>query len=581
MPIHAPSGLTSIHWWLGGFVASLLLLPACAAKPDYALVNQVQRSNFGTARVQLAETVAKQPRPKSGKWDNVDRTYLLNRLRLLIVTLADGYPDAGEAVADETYELLRTQGVNEGKGVSSVILNEDLKTWKGEPFEQAMGFIYIGTHHAMRSDWSNMRAASENALFQLRDFGTDFSGSQYTPETLARKVANENVDEEDSDEWARWVDANSKYVKSNFALGYLLNAVANLQMLREDEADERFEELLVVDESLKPLVRSFKEEDYNAVFVVDFGLGPAKVATGPDGAVAQFIPVTPSDGSALAVTTPRGTKRFPQVMDLNRIATDLSWNNMQDVRIAKSVAGDVLLVGGLATAGISDDPTVQLIGLGVAGLGMVSKAGAHADTRHCEVLPQRVYVVPVKIEDPLDVIKFTVDNHPGATLTVTGINPPTGPEALLRYIRLPLGDRFGETRWATSGEILYGNVHEPFAGERPFPFVLGGDCALPPTYDALKKYQDAGYLRGWTIGDLQGIYIDEGIEIDAPLGTQPGRHILEGGNSLVTPLPGTTGYARLFGVRHPPYEPKSNTVRQKADAIFQSEQLGGANNASP
>lgn len=40
--------------------------------------------------------------------DPSDRAYILDRLRLLILTLADGSPAAAEETANQTFDLLRT-----------------------------------------------------------------------------------------------------------------------------------------------------------------------------------------------------------------------------------------------------------------------------------------------------------------------------------------------------------------------------------------------------------------------------------------------------------------------------------------
>ena len=88
-----------------------------------------------------------------------------------------------------------------------------------------------------------------------------------------------------------------------------------------------------------------------------------------------------------------------------------------------------------------------------------------------------------------------------------------------------------------------------------------------PSIDALNRYQQAGRLRGMTLSDLEGVYRGEGVvlqrsEIEAE---RAGRHILEGGNTLDCPLPGTAGYARLFCQDHGAYQPRSPRVREVAE----------------
>jgi hypothetical protein len=73
-----------------------------------------------------------------------------------------------------------------------------------------------------------------------------------------------------------------------------------------------------------------------------------------------------------------------------------------------------------------------------------------------------------------------------------------------------------------------------------------------------------------TTVDLENLYREEGIALTVE--DQQGRsrkHILEGGDSLVAPLPGTAGFARLFDQMHPPYQPRSQAVQ---DLVRQTQE---------
>jgi len=68
--------------------------------------------------------------------------------------------------------------------------------------------------------------------------------------------------------------------------------------------------------------------------------------------------------------------------------------------------------------------------------------------------------------------------------------------------------------------------------------------------------------------ELENLYREEGIYFTVEdQGGIAGRHILEGGNSLVCPTPGSVGYERLFGQMHEPYRPKSNRGKALAAGI--------------
>jgi hypothetical protein len=119
--------------------------------------------------------------------------------------------------------------------------------------------------------------------------------------------------------------------------------------------------------------------------------------------------------------------------------------------------------------------------------------------------------------------------------------------------------------WAASGQVLYANEH--YEGRVPgdeLPYILGGRCVSRPSYRVLQRYQRAGNLVGMTLPDLEELYRAEGIKLslDEEETHHASLHILEGGRSLECPLPGTAGYARLFGQEHPPYKAGSDLVKR-------------------
>lgn len=556
--------------------AAFLASVGCVAQPDAKLVKQVEQGEFGEARVYLAEKVAQQtpePGEASESSKNWDRDHLLNRLRLLMVTLADGYPHALDEMAKDTFAIYRTQGINDDKTVASVVINEDLKFWKGEPFEQAMGLSYIAMYYGSQGQWGNMRAASEASLFQLRDFGTDEEGNTYDAVALAQAAAQDEEKLEDYDTRP-----------SNFTLGYLLSAVANHQMGRYTDMNERLDHALRLDSGLRPVVDRIRRGDYNTVFVVDYGRGPQKIGTGPDRAVAKFVPLTPSTDHPLVISAAGSAEqRHPVALDLNEIATDLMWNNLEDVRLAKSYLGSALVAAGAGTAAYgfsSGSDAASYAGLAMMVVGAVAKAGAHADTRYCEIMPQRVYLAVLNLEVGDQPVGLSIDGMPQTEFLLPGVERDSPGEVALRYVRLlnpPTGPATpAAPLWATELRTIYANAHEPDAGELKLPYILGGHCVRPPSYDALMDYQRAGYLQGVTLGQLEELYLAEGIEWEARPGRQPDLHVLEGGKSLVAPQKDSSGYARLFRQPHPPYRPHSDLVRQ----MKQSLPVSGAQTAS-
>lgn len=508
--------------------------------------------------------------------DRSDRSYILDRERLLLSALADGQARAADEAANETFSVLRVQGLNEDKTVSSVVINEGVKIWKGEPFEQALGFHYVAVQKAMVGEWDNARAAAGSSLFLLKDFGENERGEKATTLDIARNAQKQGD---------QYFDKGYTPTRTDFALGYLMSGLASRAIGRDDEAADNFNEAARVNPALEKLRDALVGRGYNWAFVVDDGRGPRKTAYGPDDALARFVPLMGSDQNLLTATLTGeggagGEASYPPVCDVNAMAQSHMWNNLEDVRIAKSAIGTALVQGGMLVAATSGrdrgkvNEAQLLAGLGAVLAGAIMKAGAAADTRHLELLPQRVYVVPMHVDSRGSELTLRVQGDEGSRMVLAGIDPPRAGELGLRYVRLGSGRG---TRWAGSGRVVYG--HDGYAGRAEgddLPYILGGRDVSLPSPGAMSRYQAGGHLAGLTTVELENLYREEGIKL-APedLGGRPHRHVLEGGDSLVPPLAGTAGYARLFCQEHPPYKPKSQAVREMAERLA-GERAAGA-----
>ena len=545
-----------------------LLIQGCVAKPDTNLMASFNEGQMGRAREALRSKIDLN-KPSS----NPDKDYVLQRLRLGIVTLADGYAYEGSSPLDRVYELVRAQGVNKDAGFSSVVLNEDLKVWKGEPFEQALALHYVGMHYAMQGSWDNAHAAAAGTLLPLKNVTRKSDGTSKTPVDPEKNAKSPDQVAKDKS-----VDPKlGSYVleRTNFTLGYLMTGIASQQMARSSgdpdrirEANDYFEEAVKLNPSLQSLVAQLRENRYNTLFIVDFGQGPQKIGTGPDESIASFRPLQSSDQRRIVISLGNQTAAYPWVCDVNAMSIDHRWNDLEELRVAKSIVGTVLVAGGagtLAYGAANRDATVAAIGAGLLVAGAIAKAGAHADTRYCEVMPQRVYIVPAMIASPNSTITLEVEGSGQSRLVLAGLSPPSDKTANLRYVHLN-GPSPVSYRWPTSGQILYANDFAPNAGRVALPYILGGDCVRIPSESALDAYHRAGFLREMTTpSEIEQLYREEGIRytIQDENGT-PSKHVLEGGTSLLCPYPGTIGYARLFGHHHNPYVPRSPRVAQLA-----------------
>ncbi len=541
--------------------ATLLLggLAGCA-DPAAALVGQVERGAYGKARASL-----------SGKLETSksSRQYMYHRMYLMLVNLADGLPEAAEPLAEQMFDILRTQGINEDKTIASVVLWEGVKFWKGEPFEQAMMFTYVAVQKAMSDKWDSARSAGLNALFLLKDF----DAAEGTAAALAQEAAEWEEQHDGRDYFEQYTAA-----RTNFVPGYLITGVANAVLGFRDsdraaEAREHFASAVRFNPALRPVVDRIQSGQYNTVLVVDYGLGPTKYGHGPDNVFADYRQARgwPSGTEQLRVeVNGRHAGGVPVACDLNALATDHKWRSIEDVRKAKSTLGTLMLAGGGAMVAFGDND-VQLVGAIIAAIGLYNKATAAADVQYCKILPQRMYVVPLTLAQPDSVIALRVGSAQPC-IRLAGVSPPIAPDRVqLRYVRVPASHV--PQPWAVSGHVYYANDHyDQVVDGDDLPYILGGRCVRTPTHEVLAYYQSRGHLQDVTLDELREMYRAEGIvlEVADDQLSQTGVHVLEGGTSLLCPLPGTTGYARLFGQEHARHAPRSRMVRKRMQQLIAS-----------
>lgn len=580
------------------------LAGGCSYKRDESAVLLAERGRFGLARERVAASATDDPE---------SRNFILDQMKLVAMGLAEGVPDIVEPTADRLYDRLRTQGLNDDNRFAQVMLTEGaVKIYKGDPFEQALAYYNIALLDGVKGDWGNMRAASQQSLFLLRDFskslqerggaatsradssgggGGSSRGAGSTPaeessEQVALVRAAARAEQEGKSGDALGIDYTP--IASDFEIGYILKAIAARQLGEREDMQEAVATLKQIAPRLNTVADLIATGSYNTVFVVDFGMAPEKYGTGPDNAIAARAAVTPSDDSALAITVSPGASSggspapqastWPVVTDVNRIATSTRWANLEDVRVAKSNIGSVLLAGGLITAVAADDDnhTQQMVGVILAGVGALMKATSSADTRHNELFPQRTYIALADLAPGFSRVELSV---PGSTLVFPQLPVAQTGGTTLHYVRMP-------TRaepWAIAEQLRYSNdvSGDPYVlgggsadAMMVIPYILGGRDVRTPSLDVLRSCQNAGFLRGLSLDDLQQLYRDEGIEVAGTMSSidATGLHVLDGGTWLYTPLPGSTGFKRLFYGEHEPYRPRSKRVKELHEQI--ADELG-------
>lgn len=325
------------------------------------------------------DRAAAQLRPLAEK---TDENFVLNNARLGSAALAEYDLETAENAFLAAYEVINSTGVNSGgRGAAAAIVSERLKVWKGEPFEKAMVNYYLGLIYYMRHDYENARAAFENSLFKLRDYG-------------------ESKDK--NDEYRR--------VESNFALGYLMLAKSFQRLGNDDAARKNFDRAIELRPRLQGVADFERNAKSNVLLVIDYGYGPRRVTSEFDGSFVGFAP-RPQDAGSLppvrvivdgkAQPAPGGSD-LPAV-DLLALAQDKRWQDIDTIRAVKDIAGSALLAGGGYEAYRAsryhnhNSNQDAAIAAGLIAGGLLLKASSQADTRTWEMLPRTSFVIPLTL----------------------------------------------------------------------------------------------------------------------------------------------------------------------------------------
>jgi tetratricopeptide (TPR) repeat protein len=362
--------------------------------------------------------------------DKTDGDFVLNNLRLGSVELAAHDLLSAEAAFLRAYEVINSVGVNDGgRTAGAILVRENVRVWKGEPFERAMANHYLGLVYYLRGDYANARAAYENALFKLRDYGDD-------------KSARDNYRE----------------VESEFALGSLMLGKCWLHLGRPELAQANFDRAQELQPELAPIIAAAGRS--NVLLLVDFGYGPRKVDNF-DGSIAGFAPKPELAGAIPPLTVRIGGKivaTYSAPTDTLAMAQQRRWQSIDTIRVIKDVAGYGLMAAGAYRTIARDDPVA---GLALAGAGLLLQKSSKADLRHWDTLPRTTYVVPLQL--PPGTHDLTIDFPiPGLAQTWRGIVAPTEGEAAY-YMRI-MRWRSGPYEWAppqrpvhVGGSIMIGS----------------------------------------------------------------------------------------------------------------------------
>ena len=345
-----------------------------------------------------------------------DSNYVLNNLRLGEAALTAGDLDAAERAYYRAYETLNSAGVNNAaRTAATVLFNEKVRIWLGEPYERAVANFQLGLVYYLKADYANARGAFENSLFKLRRF----------------------ADEEDA-------ESDFEEQESTFAVAYLMLGRCHQNLGREDLARQSFKRAVELDPSLAAAADPELNAASNVLLVVAWGRGPEKVAEGSGLRFATSTvgggrlprPRVSVDGLGVEVA-----ERARPTIDTNLMASQRRWQTTDTFRAAKAVAGTGLLYGGLIAldqGARRNNSDAALIGVAAIGLGALLSASSAPDTRQWEMVPRTIYVVPMVVEPGVRDISVALPDAAGSGLLVRefrGVPVPSSGEVAL-YARM-------------------------------------------------------------------------------------------------------------------------------------------------
>ncbi len=554
--------------WLGAVCCLCIasLLGGCdpgTSKQGFTASAEYYMHHYASARDEIRATAA----------DRKSANVVLDNMRLGMASLAYGDMDESERGLMRAYEYLTSGGVNAAdRTITSTLLYEGAKVWKGEPYEQAMSFYYVGVLSMLKGDWENARAASSNSLFALRDF-----------EAAQNKEANPDA---------------YKAVESDFVLGYLMVAVNYRLMGQPADGAKIFDHVLQLRPELRDQVEALRSGTFDTLVLLDEGHGPRKEAFGEDSARVRFTPDPrqfPPSNAAISVDGKLVDGNRMPLIDVAQLAQNPKWWSPETSRVIRSTTGSVLLGGGLTAAAIGSSvggrggDTAALAGLGAALAGAALKASSHADTRHLETLPRSVYMIPMLLGTGRHNVHFQFIPDSRSSGTWHDLVAGTVKRPAVYYLRMHRG---GGLAMAYADNQLYSaNVAGYHAGDRPW--ILGGTDLTPPSESLIAAYHAAGVLPNVSLDGLTNLYRDEGIVFQAgPQGHDPEtdkkaldvnyyHHVTVGGKVLFEPRPGSHAYEQITRMQHRAYVPQTDAVRAMMGGATPREQQPKLKGAIP
>lgn len=307
------------------------------------------------------------------------RNQTLNYLRIGIDAFNNNDIEQARVAFDGALRDVQSIYANnpEAAKARSAFYNEDIKSYKGEPYERSMAYFYRGLIFVVDGELDSARAAFMNALMQ---------------DAFAEEQQN----------------------RSDFYVMLYMMGWSALMTGREDLANESFDEI-------RRAIPDFKSPSINDKYltVVTTGAAPRKLADGvskdqlvyrrgktsPDGLVsiagvqADFI------GDVYWQASSRGGRPIDRVVE-GQVRFKKGTRNVASA--LTNASGDLAAyAGGSGASGTLAG--ISLVGVGIQGLSNSVKV--RADTRYWDNLPDRLHII-ASSEPCSDQCAVLVDRSP-------------------------------------------------------------------------------------------------------------------------------------------------------------------------
>jgi len=286
--------------------------------------------------------------------------------------LAEGDVEGAHRHFVAAYDDLEDLTATTGETLQAIVGPERSKRWKGDPHERVMNAYYTGVTDWLLGDVDNAAASFRTGL--LRD-----------------------------------ADSEKGEAQSDFALLWFLLGMAQREARHEDggaQAMAQAHSILPKNAMLDPA----RNQGANVVVVVDVGLGPRKVASGPHGAEVRWARPVYQTAYADVWSDGQRVGRTERAVDVYVQAVTRGRKNLDTVNEGKAVLKDAAVVGGAVIADNAGSDKTAAIGLGLILGGLLLPA--EADVRAWETLPGEVHVLAAKLppgDHVLTIVPRTAD----------------------------------------------------------------------------------------------------------------------------------------------------------------------------